>query len=1054
MARRRTSGFSSRSPTPTSRKGRSSTPSRAAFSRGSPSKSSPRAPRSPRRSRSARASSAPRRARSTPGTWSRCSAPTPKCRAARRRIAARPAGWLYELKLDGFRIIADKRGDDAALFFRKLGSANAALSGDRPRHARSPAQRVVLDGEVVAFDEQRAPELPAFAGAHAGVQTGGARVHRGPKSPVIYIVFDLLALGRSRPSPAAAARAQGASRRAAARQRAPSACSITSPTTGGRSIGSANGRNSKGWSPSGPLRRTSRDRSAPATGSRSSAIATTSSSSSDLPKVKGARKRLGALDLGAYEDGELVVRGKVGSGLDDRTIDELLARLAPLTIDHTTGARRPSSRRRAGARSSSPRSSSTCRFGRMDGRGTSAAPGVSRHSRRRQARGVHGRSASVDRRSNEARRDERDGAPTERATPTSGGEPMAQRGRSTGQRRRSDATRRAARASPITNPKKIFWPDDKLTKKDLCDYYMAVAPALLALPARSPGGPRALPRRHRRQELLPMERAAGHAELGEDGHHRRDEDGGSRVTCFLVNDADTLLYIANLGCIPDPHAGRALGHRSRCATSSPSISTSARRPSPTPSSSRSRCAIFSTSSVSSAIRRPRANRASRAGADGPRRLLRDREGARRLIGRLLERGTPRSAPWSAASTSAASACTSTPGKPGARAPSSRPIRCAPTKGATVSTPLDWDEVNATLTPTRWSMLSVPARIEERGDPMRQSRWPERPRRGARGGATRNDGEGRRAARVSSRSPRMPAFDRYVGLQLQGMEAELLPDGSPDARFLSYYATRLNGVEIDSTFYRMPTDEGARRLAGRDPEHFRFAIKANQKITHRERLVVPSESLGYLLKPCLASANASASCSTNSAHLQTRPRPPRELSRRAPAFAAQRLRVPPCVVVRRRDLRAAREAFGVALCINDNDEFECPVKITAKHTYIRLRRDGYTPEQRATLERAHRRACRATASTCSRSSSTRTTPTRRSSRSISHKASCRRGAQSRSTHVSSRACARQTRALSRGTRAVRRRLVQSSYGDNTSRLPRVTLAYTLVARGRRRPCFDA
>jgi bifunctional non-homologous end joining protein LigD len=39
------------------------------------------------------------------------------------------------------------------------------------------------------------------------------------------------------------------------------------------------------------------------------------------------------------------------------------------------------------------------------------------------------------------------------------------------------------------------------------------------------------------------------------------------------------------------------------------------------------------------------------------------------------------------------------------------------EGGTVSTPLDWDEVNATLTPTRWSMLSVPARIEERGDPM-------------------------------------------------------------------------------------------------------------------------------------------------------------------------------------------------------------------------------------------------------------------------------------------------------------------------------------------------
>ena len=51
---------------------------------------------------------------------------------------------------------------------------------------------------------------------------------------------------------------------------------------------------------------------------------------------EGARQRLGALDLGAYENGQLMVRGKAGSGLDDRTIDALLARLGPLAIDFTT----------------------------------------------------------------------------------------------------------------------------------------------------------------------------------------------------------------------------------------------------------------------------------------------------------------------------------------------------------------------------------------------------------------------------------------------------------------------------------------------------------------------------------------------------------------------------------------------------------------------------------------------------------------------------------------------------------------------------------------------
>src|SRR5262249_46513359 len=42
------------------------------------------------------------------------------------------------------------------------------------------------------------------------------------------------------------------------------------------------------------------------------------------------RTRLGALDLGSYEDDKLVVRGKVGSGLDEKTIDQLLEKLKPL----------------------------------------------------------------------------------------------------------------------------------------------------------------------------------------------------------------------------------------------------------------------------------------------------------------------------------------------------------------------------------------------------------------------------------------------------------------------------------------------------------------------------------------------------------------------------------------------------------------------------------------------------------------------------------------------------------------------------------------------------
>src|SRR5262245_17246576 len=73
-----------------------------------------------------------------------------------------------------------------------------------------------------------------------------------------------------------------------------------------------------------------------------------------------------------------------------------------------------------------------------------------------------------------------------------------------------------------------------------------------------------------------------------------------------------------------------------------------------------------------------------------------------------------------------------------------------------------------------------------------------------------------------------------------------PADLPESRFLSYYATRFDAVEIDSTFYRMPTPKALEAWRDATPEPFRFAIKASQRITHRERLAVPSDSVGYLL----------------------------------------------------------------------------------------------------------------------------------------------------------------------------------------------------------------
>jgi len=53
--------------------------------------------------------------------------------------------------------------------------------------------------------------------------------------------------------------------------------------------------------------------------------------------------------------------------------------------------------------------------------------------------------------------------------------------------------------------------------------------------------------------------------------------------------------------------------------------------------------------------------------------------------------------------------------------------------------------------------------------------------------------------------------------------------------LRFYSDRLETVEINNTFYRMPTEKLLEGWMDEVPESFRFAIKSPQRITHMRRL---------------------------------------------------------------------------------------------------------------------------------------------------------------------------------------------------------------------------
>jgi uncharacterized protein YecE (DUF72 family) len=56
-----------------------------------------------------------------------------------------------------------------------------------------------------------------------------------------------------------------------------------------------------------------------------------------------------------------------------------------------------------------------------------------------------------------------------------------------------------------------------------------------------------------------------------------------------------------------------------------------------------------------------------------------------------------------------------------------------------------------------------------------------------------------------------------------------------AGMLSFYASRLPAVELNNTFYRMPSPALTGKWAAEVPEGFRFALKASQRITWTQKL---------------------------------------------------------------------------------------------------------------------------------------------------------------------------------------------------------------------------
>ena len=179
-----------------------------------------------------------------------------------------------------------------------------------------------------------------------------------------------------------------------------------------------------------------------------------------------------------------------------------------------------------------------------------------------------------------------------------------------------------------------------------------------------------------------------------------------------------------------------------------------------------------------------------------------------------------------------------------------------------------------------------------------------------------------------------------GYSYKEWKGPFYPKDLAAAGFLHYFAERLHTVEINNTFYRMPTAKLVEGWAEEVPEGFTFAVKAPQRITHIARLQNAAETtaifvstvskLGPRLGPLLYQLPPimKKDVPRLAAFLESAPKGPRYAFefRHASWFDDE--------------VWALLRQHGVALCIAEGESLESPLVATADWGYVRLRRDEY------------------------------------------------------------------------------------------------------------------
>jgi bifunctional non-homologous end joining protein LigD len=421
--------------------------------------------------------------------------------------------WIYELKYDGYRLLCGKGDDGVVLRYRSGKEATAAFPEIRRALDALPFGRFVLDAEVVVLDDDARPNFSRLQ-KRAMLQRGLDVETATREHPVTLYAFDLLAFDDYdvRPLPLT-------ERKALLRRLLPPAGVI-------RYTEHVEGRGTM-------LMEQVRRLGVEGIVAKRAASPYRDGRQEDWRKVrvvqtddfvivgytaaKGGRTGLGALVLGAYRGETLQAVGKVGTGFDAATLRRLREVLDPHVRD-TPAAEGDELPR--DATWVTPRLVAEVRYKELTDGGNLRHPVFLRL---------------------------REDKPPQ-ACMHPGTEPLAEAEPAVPPAPAGALPSTEPRAS-LTNPDKVFWPQEGYTKADLYGFYRDISPWLLPylrdrplVLTRYPDGIDG--------KSFYQKNAPAHVPDWIRTRMMWSEHAQREIHYFVCDDLDALLYVANLATIP------------------------------------------------------------------------------------------------------------------------------------------------------------------------------------------------------------------------------------------------------------------------------------------------------------------------------------------------------------------------------------------------------------------------------------------------------------------------------------------------------------------------